>query len=160
MPCYRITKYDPTRRNASGAFTGDDWTSFSDIGRVFGGVVLRREDYLQVESAYIDTALAFLDEDRAPDLRVVALEVRGNGLSVPVDGASVQKENLAEVCRSILREKFWCRLEGDGRYLHFGWDFYMYVGVLSACAHARDKAHSRGLFVEVFESPYAEDKTA
>jgi hypothetical protein len=37
----RVTKYDPALRvGGRGAFTGDDWTSVSDVGRTFDGVVL------------------------------------------------------------------------------------------------------------------------
>jgi len=34
---YRVTKYDPAWRDASGAYIVDEWTSVTDIGRAFGG---------------------------------------------------------------------------------------------------------------------------
>jgi hypothetical protein len=33
---YRVTKYDPTRRDARGAYTREEWTSFGDIGQRLG----------------------------------------------------------------------------------------------------------------------------
>jgi hypothetical protein len=47
---YRVTKYDPAHRAASGAYR-DEWTSFSDIGRSFGGVILTVEQYQRIEDA-------------------------------------------------------------------------------------------------------------
>jgi hypothetical protein len=56
---YRITKYDPTLRDENGRYTREEWTSFSQVG---GAVSF--EEYVRVEKAYIDTALAFLREDK------------------------------------------------------------------------------------------------
>jgi hypothetical protein len=47
LHCYRVTKYDPALRTESGAYTGDDWTMFSQIGEAFGGVRLTRATYLR-----------------------------------------------------------------------------------------------------------------
>lgn len=59
---YRITKYDPALRSASGAYARKEWTSRSDIGCSFEGVVLTLAAYQRVEDAYVDVALAFLME--------------------------------------------------------------------------------------------------
>ena len=32
MYCYRITKYNPNLRDASGAYKKDEWIFYSDIG--------------------------------------------------------------------------------------------------------------------------------
>jgi hypothetical protein len=38
----RVTKYDPTLRvGRRGGFTGDDWTTLSDVGGTFGGRMSR-----------------------------------------------------------------------------------------------------------------------
>ena len=39
-----------------GAYCRDEWTSVSDIGENFDGKVLTAEEYLMVESCYIDAA--------------------------------------------------------------------------------------------------------
>ena len=54
----------------------------------------------------------------------------------------------------VLREELWCRLEGDRGFVHFGFDYYMYVGVASACPEAQRLAAQLGLFVEEMRSPY------
>ena len=67
---------------------------------------------------------------------------------------AVETLPLGPVIRSVLREEFWCRLEGPAGYLHFGWDFYMYVGVPYPCPKSQELARGLGLFVEEYPSPY------
>jgi hypothetical protein len=45
-------------------------------------------------------------------------------------------------------------LQSDEYFLHFGYDYYMYVGVSLACPRSRALATAAGLFVEDFVSPY------
>ena len=71
---FRVTKYDPSRRDARGAFLDPDWTSHSDIGKVFGGKKLEIDEYLRVESAYAAAARAFFQDAGCPALAVVDLE--------------------------------------------------------------------------------------
>jgi hypothetical protein len=156
MPQYRVTKYDPTLRDAAGAYTKQDWTAFGDIGRSFGGITLTKEHYLQVESSYIEAAMSFLAEDSCSGLRAVGVENRREKANAPREGGIITKKDLPEVCRSILREEFWCKLEADGHFLHFGYDYYLYVGVKSQCDRSVAAARAAGLFVEKFSSPYLE----
>jgi hypothetical protein len=158
MHQYRVTKYDPALRNGSGAYTKNGWTSYSDVGRSAGGVTLSKEDYLRVESAYIDIAQKFIAEDGGHRLRAVGVENRADSAEAPSEGSLISERDLPAVCRSILREEFWCRLEADDHFLHFGYDFYMYVGVKCECIASIAAAEARGLFVEQFNSPYFETK--
>jgi hypothetical protein len=50
------------------------WTSFTDIGRSLGGVVLTEQEYQRVEHAYSSVALAFLTEAGLASVRVEGLE--------------------------------------------------------------------------------------
>ncbi len=154
MNRYRVTKYNPALRTAAGAYLKDEWTSFSDVGRSFDGLILSQDEYLRVESAYVEAASAFLAEDRAPGLRVVGLEIRDDRPSAPVEGSVITQADFPSVCRSVLRREFWCKLEADDRFVHFGWDYYMYVGVVNPCERSILRAEALGLFVEDFESPY------
>jgi hypothetical protein len=104
MNQYRVTKYDPAFRDAADAFAKQDWTAISDIGRSFGGVTLRKEDYLRTESAYIETAMKFFTEDRAPAFRAVGVENRARFLGAPVEGSQVSKR--ARRCRRVIYRLF------------------------------------------------------
>ena len=106
-----------------------------------------------MEQAYINSALAFLQEGGLSSLRIEGLE--GNALEFG-DGSILSPEQVGDVIRRILREEFWCRLEGSGGFLHFGWDYYMYIGVPHRCPAAEQIAEGLGLYAEEFASPYNE----
>ena len=147
----RITKYDPSLRDSTGAFMGPDWTSHSDIGGSFGGRVLTEQEYLRVESAYVASAIALLSADGVTSLRVHDLE-RGGSIR---EGQEIGLDSVDALFRSVLRDEFWCRFESaDGAFVHFGYDYYMYVGVGSLSPLALSDAAGLGLFVEPFTSPY------
>src|SRR4051812_49375725 len=57
---YRVTKYDPAKRDRWGAYPEDEWISQCQIGQAFGGVVLTAAEYQRVENAYVTAALAFI----------------------------------------------------------------------------------------------------
>lgn len=151
---YRVTKYDPAHRDPYGAYTRDEWTSVSDVGRTFVGVVLSEAEYRRVEDAYANVAVAFLREAGIWSLTVAGLE---NHSAVPLpfaDSSPLGLAEVGEVLRRVLREEFWCRLEGAGAFVHVGYDYYMYVGVPNPCPDAAALAVQLGLFVEPFRSPY------
>src|SRR5690348_8693669 len=121
---YRVTKYNPAFRNSADAYTRDEWIMFKDVGESFGGVVLTLEEYKRVEDAYVRAALAFMSEAGLSSLTVNSLENRGRRLSVQ-EGSVLPLEQVGDVIRRVLREEFWCRLEGLGGFVHLGWDYYM-----------------------------------
>jgi hypothetical protein len=153
---YRVTKYDPAFRDRAGRYVRDEWTSFGDIGRPFGGVVLTREEYQRVEDAHVEAALAFLREAGCASLVAAGVENHAGSPLAPAEGDRLAGLQLGEVVRRLLREEFWCRLEGDGCFLHVGYDYYLYVGVPSPCPQACQLAARLGLFAEEFPSPYRE----
>jgi hypothetical protein len=154
---YRVTKYDPAFRDSSGAYTRDEWTAFSDIGRSFGGAVLTREEYQRVEDAYVAAALGFLRESGVPSLAVTELESHAGHALAFGEGSILGLEQLEEVIRRALRKELWCRLERPEGFVHIGWDYYMYIGVPHPCPEAEKLAHRLGLFVEEFHSPYNQE---
>jgi len=71
------------------------------------------------------------------------------------NGTNVSGEILESICRLILREVIWCRLESElSFYIHFGWDYYMYVGSLISSKEAIEYGKANGLFIEEMISPY------
>lgn len=55
----------------------------------------------------------------------------------------------------VLREQFWCRLEGPSSFVHIGCDCYMYVGVSKPCNRSLELSTKLGLFAEPMSSPYS-----
>jgi hypothetical protein len=171
MFCYRITKYNPDFRDENGAFQHEDWTAISDIGKKFSGRILTFEDYLLIEDKYISSALHFLNEASLAGLCVVGLEQKQDQKRDSKDirfskidykrkafreGMQANGSDIPQLCRLILREIIWCRLESNQNfYIHFGWDFYMYIGTSVWPDASVDFARQQGLFVEEMESPYS-----
>ena len=157
---YRVTKYNPNFRDASGAYTRDEWTSVGDIGHAFGGIELTRGEYERVEDAYVTAAIAFMREAAVRQLTLRGLEnTRGTPICF-TEGDGLPVEQVADVLRGVLREEFWCRLEADDAFMHVGWDYYMYLGVPLPCPMARCEVEKLGLYVEDFASPYRGDPIA
>ena len=154
MHSFRITKYNPVYRNASGAYTRDDWTSYSDIGHTYAGRILSLPEYQEVETTYIEVAVRFLRDAGIRELVVRNLEGSEKHHTFIKEGVVLTLEQVPHVMRSVLRQEYWCQLEGQSTYVHIGWDFYMYVGVPLECRLAQVEAKQRGLYVESFITPY------
>lgn len=60
MCAYRISKYNPLFRTENGYYLNDEWTSYSDIGKIFYNKVFTKDDYLSFENKYCDTVLSIL----------------------------------------------------------------------------------------------------
>lgn len=165
MQGWRVSKYDPSRRDAVGRYVHEEWTSVYDIGKSIAGQVLTVEEYLRVENAYIETAMVFHADAGAPFLLARDVEIAGSNPNIPGDvvsvppaeGQPIGRADLVAVIRSCLREIFWCRLEAEEKLcmIHFGYDYYMYLTGMSLTAHTFDVARAGGLFLEPFQSPYS-----
>lgn len=166
--CWRITKYDPKKRNPQGWFIEDTWTSYSDIGSLYQGEKLIYDEYIRVENLYISAIVQFMKCLNISHLQVKGLENHGH----VNEGSSVDKaevvfvntlkendllslEQVKMASKLILREYFWCKLISKHKmFVHFGYDYYMYIGSRLECKDTLQKIKESGLYVENFESPY------
>jgi hypothetical protein len=166
---WRVTKYDPARRDERGRYQGDDWTAASDIGGEFGGRTLSLEEYLAVEDRYVAAAMHFLRESGLDGLTVVDLETGPpdalpDDLPLPellaagppiTEGQRLSGAELERAIRLNLRALIWCKLEELGRFfIHVGHDYYMYTGSAVPCPESIAFAARIGLFVDEMDSPY------
>jgi hypothetical protein len=129
---------------------------FKDIGKTYSGVLFTREEYERVEEAYVQAALSFLRESGLSSIRVAGIE---NHSKQPLDfdnNSVLPLDRIGEIIRRTLREEIYCRLEGSECFIHFGWDYYMYIGVPHPCPTAQRRAAELGLYVEEFASPVRE----
>lgn len=150
---YRITKYDPKNRNSQGHYQVDEWTSISDVGKEFCGHKVTREEYNQVESAYLFAIESLLLEANISSLRISALEQPYEQFEFKL-GAELGLNEILQIARLSLREELWCRLSIPRRaYVHFGYDYYMYMGVPRFCSKAIEAIQQKAVFVEPFRSP-------
>jgi hypothetical protein len=165
---WRITKYDPEKRNSQGWFIEDTWTSYSDIGNIYQGKKLTHDQYVLVENLYINAIVLFMKDLEISHLQVKDLENHDHiSEDSSVDKMEIMfvnamKENdllsLEQVkmaVKLILREYFWCKLISKHKmFVHFGYDYYMFVGSSVECRDTLQKIRESGLYVEKFESPY------
>lgn len=121
---FRVTKYDPSKRNDKGHYQDkNEWTEYSDIGKS-----VNFKDYERVESAYIDLAIEMIRGSGINALKVMGLEDTQRKSEVG-ESEEVLLSNIASVLRSLLRGEYWCKLESEQGFVHIGWDYYMYIGV-------------------------------
>ena len=128
---YRITKYDPTLRDAEGRYLPWTWTSYSDIGRAVNGCALCPAAYLETERRYTDALICILQALHVDALRVknwnrlcvhrlyckndfaekgCRYQAQADFLRRVADISEISVPDF-EVCFQLqLRECFWCRL--------------------------------------------------
>lgn len=169
MYSWRITKYDPLLRR-NGIYQREEWTSFYDIGKVIDGKKVSFNEYYQIESAYVYAVLTIMNYLNISALQIKGLETYNTNLEMKphfmypeallellhtvYDGQLVPIAEIGPFMRLILRENIWSKLESDRMFVHFGYDYYMYVGSLVSCSEVVKEFHSHGLFAEKFPSPY------
>jgi hypothetical protein len=165
---WRVTKYDPSFRDSKGAYTKPEWTDSSCIGSE-----VSLEDYLRVEDAYYHSIRHFMADGNISNLKVRSLETHKSvspslaksGLdSILLNRPKLSNKSvlaqgdLEQVIRMNLRGLIWCKLKNASRFfVHFGHDYYMYIGSDSPCLNAIEEAKKLGLFVEPYKSPYLEN---
>lgn len=161
---WRITKYNPQYRDARGAYLKDEWTCYSDIGKTFNKKQLSLEEYLKIEADYTQAVILLMQCSSIDSLQVDHLEKGGRLIEKynlddkveVLNEKNIGIENIPLLVQAILRNKVWCKLTADNIYVHFGYDFYMYIGSKNSCDSAIEKIKQSGLFVENYESPYSD----
>lgn len=171
MSRYRISKYDPSSRDERGYFTGEDWTSFSDIGKEYHGTVLTDLQYAAVEAKYIDAVTTVLRQNRIHTMIVKKLEKRSSPAALkemlgrchlpfpPSDtafvsrikeGARLDMAEIEKAVKLVLRDCFWCELSsetGDAT-VEFGYDYYIYLQGVTIDADTIASFRSEGIYIE------------
>ena len=172
MKEYRITKYNPIFRNEEGHYLKDEWTEVSDVGKIFNGKKVTEDDYLTIEKAYIESVLKMLEISNLDHVRIVGLwpddiperfteekdrwyfESSFESFS-PFEDKQVKLDELEQVLKLMFRGIISCRLEVYSQFfVHFGYDYYMYIGGKEITDVAISEISSSGLFIEPYGSPY------
>lgn len=153
----------------------EEWTSVSDIGREFEGVLFTRDDYMTMEDSYVRIVRSFASESDVVSLAASDIEIFYSSVTEAViyqssvglvdnlqpivenlnSGTEYSGVDLEKVIRCNLREMVWCRLcSGSSFFVHFGYDYYVYIGSFHQCSRSIELAGTLGLFVEDIISPY------
>jgi len=164
---WRITKYDPGNRDKNGFYQKDEWSSINDIGKSFGGEEFTLDEYLFYEKLYIGAIIDIMRENNMESLRIGALE-KSNYVSYSdfyepetkeyfesiKEDMFITRQEIPQITKFALREMVWCKLVSDKMFLHFGYDYYMYIGSNQAAEKVLQAIVSNSLFVESMISPY------
>jgi hypothetical protein len=100
----------------------------------------------------------FLEEANVECTRARGVESYGASWW-PAEGQSLSRLETVDVVREMLRERGFCRLEGEANvYIHVGYDYYVFVGGDVPCERTIKTAAAAGLFIDAdFTSPYQVD---
>ena len=105
MPDYRITKFDPAKRNPDGSYQDHaEWTSITDIGNPkYGNPTY--EEYEAIEDGYVQAILLIMGEKVTiiRDTRAAGLLVRKryNCIPIPAPGRFTWKDQWTTVVGQI-----------------------------------------------------------
>jgi len=166
MHSWRITKYDPNNRSASGHYFKDEWTSISDVGKEYGDALFTLSRYIKIESLYLDSILIIMSslgvdylmasdlEKRITKRHTVLTKEEMSFLKSLKNNMCVPKESIDLLARLVLREFVWCKLVHSNMFVHFGYDYHMYIGSTTPLESELEQIRASGLFVESMPSPY------
>jgi len=170
MYYWRITKYDPQNRDENGLYKKDEWISIGGIGKKFEGVELTYEEYIRYENAYVDAVIRVMRENNVESLRIKPLQKNSyvtyddfpepetkNFYKSLKTNTMIPMNDIAKVVRFALRKEIWCKLASDKMFVHFGYDYYMFIGSENRSDEMINAIINNGLFVENFISPYLPD---
>ena len=151
--CYRISKYDSEYR-INGVYLRDEWTSISDIGKVYDGKVFTYNEYKDVENSYLSLIKQVCSRLKVVEMRISSLEDYSNNCLYREGYILKGLDSIIDVARDCLREKYWCKLCAPALEFHFGYDYYIYVCSSLDFKQLHHLVNDLGLFIEVKVSPY------
>lgn len=163
MISYRVTKYNPKLRDQFGRYLKEEWTSISDIGKIYNQQLFTTEEYLKVEHDYIEFVEKLMISYDIKHFEVKGLSKRKkaefnsekeyNLLKKIHEGSKITVDKIEIVMKLILREKIWLKLVTRHIEVHFGYDYYMYV---MCKKNLSIEGIETNLFIENKQSPYTE----
>ena len=103
----------------------DEWTSFSDIGKIFNNKVLTMDEYLLIENKYLKFIEDLLNECNVKQLTIKSIEFieKINWKK----GQKLNNKEIIKICKDSLREKCWVYLKSKNLNISFGYDYYLFI---------------------------------
>ena len=156
---YRISKYSPNLRDIQGHYVLNDWTDYSDIGSTFNGKRLSKQAYFRVERAYLGVVSDMLQRTSVFSMMIHDYEPRSRFSRIRsafIMPRSLSSRNqILRFSRGCLRNNHWGKLVSDETFIHFGYDYYVYIGCSLNASEMQDISSRHRLFCETIDSPYS-----
>jgi hypothetical protein len=174
MKLYQITKYNPVYRNLYGPYQIYDWSSITDIGKIFDDKVLDMVEYFTTESMYIKAVKLIVNEQSIHRLYVNGFEKNYKIadfyqtikkypdyypdqlieiFKTVKDGCELSSEDAYDLCRLVLREHLFCKMNSRDRgfIITFGYDYSMRIICRELRKETINAVRDSGLFVEIVD---------
>ncbi len=147
MNYYRVSKYDPIYRNHKGLYIKDEWTDFSDVGKVFDGKILEIEEYRKIEKNYISFICDVLSITNDDVITISKLE--NYDKTAWKNLTEISRNEIELLVEDCLRSKCWCEIVSDSFVVTFGYEFYMYIKTKLSSTVISQIGTSNHLFIEI-----------
>ena len=169
MNWHEIAKYNPSNY-ADGIYTVDEWTSMSDVGKCYHGIMFALEDYLKVEQQYLDAVLSILCATGCKYMSIQYLEADRNLVEEQIKSSKnynsdapllkslpklqvnkrIGLQEIDQIIRLNLREYIYAVLVNKKHQLkiEFGYDYYLRVCTALDDATLRSIVGGAGLFLD------------
>ena len=147
--CHEIVKYHPEFYDDNGRYLKEEWTSFDDVGRVYGGKVVTIDDYLEIENRFIEITHAILEESGCKFVTLGYVESYHR--KAVKEGKRVHVSHLDYYLRMALRGEAFIVFINRSRGVQFDWSsdcLYMHLYCRIPLNRLRSIVESRGLFLD------------
>lgn len=163
MYTYSITKYKKYKTQSN------DWTSISDIGKVWNGTILTNDIYAKIEDAYVDSIIDVLNFLEIESLKMehifkwknlkddIAGEVYKDLYTEEIfktynninEEVPIYREQVGNIVRLLLREDIGGHLYCEDKiHVYIGYDLEMGIKVFKPIDSIRQRIEDKGLLVE------------
>lgn len=171
MKKYRISKYKPSMRDEQGRYVINEWTSYSDIGKLYNSKIFNSNEYEYIENKYIQALMMILKDKNIDKLVIRELEKNFSTKEIEkllIDSnlslsqtekelfQSIKNESeisinqIDAISKLLLRECLWCRLNSPKNDLivEIGYDFYLYICCDNISQHIINDVHKLQMYIE------------
>jgi hypothetical protein len=159
----RLSKYDPKYRNTDGAYSKNEWTAISDIGKSFEGEALEYDTYIETETRYVTVIQELFNLNKILNFEIHDLEDNSSisakdyfrdiaNIRIGELHGRISADIVPTILRLGLREIIWARLIGKSdrctMEVEFGYDYYIRLHANNLCILDFNLARKHGLFLE------------
>lgn len=167
---YEITKYSPIYRNEFGHYKRDDWISVADIGTIYYGAKFTLDQYLEIEDAYVQAIMIFMDFHNLKMLTLANYNRHSLGKHAPITKSmlinyltnfaekELTRDQICDLIRLCLREDVGLCFENTDLIVHFDWNYYMNITSSKELPNnLQEEIESLGLFIRNYPPYYLFD---
>ena len=162
-----IVKYNPEFRDENGVYQREEWTSRSDVGKVFGKAVFEEKEYIRVEEKYIAAFFLVLSCFKSDSIKIDSLfkhtkkkrfekyndlHLFDTYISLKEREIVKYKETISKIIRLALREYIQAELLVDRKsksQIIFGFDYHMYLKTNLEVSNLLIEVEKLGLFTRI-----------